>query len=228
MHFFRRLPLRRLRVLRPLRPRTRLLLLTLLLILALYLHFGWLPTVRELVIMEADNETSDLINEAVDAYVAQGQIRYDDLVTLERRADGGVSAARIDLAAVNQMKSTVLRELDERVPIRVRGRKGRRTRSRRRGSLLKKCMIPPPDSLCRRTKVYARDLPLDDPAGFPGFSIAHSGWKFHSFFGNPVGNGKEAPPVFLPGRPAEPTDFRNAAHRSGAGGFFGSIPFSAL
>ena len=120
MRFFRRLPLRRLQALRPLRPRTRLLLLTLLLILALYLHFGWMPTVRELVIMEADNETSDLINEAVDAYVAQGQIRYDDLVTLERRADGGVSAARIDLAAVNQMKSTVLRELDERVPIRVR------------------------------------------------------------------------------------------------------------
>ena len=120
MRFFRRLPLRRLQALRPLRPRTRLLLLTLLLILALYLHFGWMPTVRELVIMEADNETSDLINEAVDAYVAQGQIRYDDLVTLERRADGGVSAARIDLAAVNQMKSTVLRELDERVSVRVR------------------------------------------------------------------------------------------------------------
>ena len=88
--------------------------------LAVYLRFGWLPTVRELVIMEVDNETSDLINEAVDAYIARGQLRYEDLVTLERRADGGVAAARIDLAAVNQMKSVVLRELDERVPVRVR------------------------------------------------------------------------------------------------------------
>ncbi len=117
MRFFRRLLPRRLR---PLRPRTRFLLLVLVLGLALYLHFGWLPTVRALVSMEVDNETSDLINEAVDAYVAQGQIRYDDLVSLERRADGGVSAARVDLAAVNQMKSTVLRELDARVPARVR------------------------------------------------------------------------------------------------------------
>ena len=120
MRFFRRMLSRRPRRLRPLRPRTRFLLLALILGLALYLRLGWLPTVRELVAMEVDNETSDLINEAVDAYVARGQLRYDDLVTLERSADGGVAAARIDLAAVNQMKSTVLRELDARVPVRVR------------------------------------------------------------------------------------------------------------
>ena len=115
MRFFKRLPLRRLRS-----RRLWLLLVVTVMALALYLRFGWLPTVRELVIMEVDNETSDLINEAVDAYIARGQLRYDDLVTLERAADGGVAAARIDLAAVNQMKSVVLRELDERVPVRVR------------------------------------------------------------------------------------------------------------
>ena len=120
MRFFRRLLARRPRLRRPPRLRRRVLLLALLLGLVLYLRLGWLPAVRELVSMEVDNETSDLINEAVDAYVAQGQLRYDDLVTLERTADGGVSAARIDLAAVNQMKSTVLRELDERVSVRVR------------------------------------------------------------------------------------------------------------
>lgn len=106
----------------PLRPRTRLLLLALLLGLVLYLRFGWLPTVRELVTMEVDNETSNLINEAVDAYLDRGQIRYDDLVRLERAADGSVAAARIDLAAVNRMKSVILRELDERVPVRIRER----------------------------------------------------------------------------------------------------------
>ena len=105
---------------RPLRPRTRFLLLTLVLGLVLYLHFGWLPTVRELVTMELDNETSNLINEAVDAYLAEGQLCYEDLVTLERTADGGVAAARIDLGAVNRMKSVILRELDERIPARVR------------------------------------------------------------------------------------------------------------
>ena len=83
MRFFRRLPLRRLR----LTPRIRILLLALVLGLVVYLRFGWLPTVRELVIMEVDNETSNLINEAVDAYIAQGQLRYDDLVALERTAE---------------------------------------------------------------------------------------------------------------------------------------------
>lgn len=118
MRFFRRLRLRR--------PRNRrlaaLLLLTLLLALVLYLRLSWLPTVRELVCMELDDETSNLINEAVDAYLDEGQIRYDDLVRLERNADGGVAAARIDLAAVNRMKSAILRALDERVPVRVRER----------------------------------------------------------------------------------------------------------
>ena len=120
MRFFRRFPLRRLRPLRPLRPRTKLVLLALLLITALYLHFNWLPTVRSLVAMEVDNETSNLINDAVDAYLAGGGLCYEDLVTLERNASGGVAAARIDLAAVNRMKSTILRELDQRVPARIR------------------------------------------------------------------------------------------------------------
>ncbi len=112
---------------RPRRPpgkRTCLLLLALALGLVLYLRFGWLPTVRALVAMELDNETSNLINEAVDEYLAAGQLRYEDLVTLERAGDGSVAAARIDLAAVNAMKSVVLRALDERVPARVRERVG--------------------------------------------------------------------------------------------------------
>lgn len=116
MRFFRRLSRR----LRPLRARTKLLLVGLLLIFVLYLHVNWLPTVRALVVMAVDNETSNLINDAVDAYLAGGCLQYEDLVTLERSADGGVAAARIDLAAVNRMKSTILRELGERIPDRVR------------------------------------------------------------------------------------------------------------
>ena len=115
-----RLFLRRLRPRRPLRPRTLLLLLGLLLAAGLYLRFGWLPTVRELVSMELDNETSNLINDAVDAYLERGGLRYEDVVSLERGGDGAVAAARIVLGAVNGMKSVILRELSERLPDRVR------------------------------------------------------------------------------------------------------------
>ena len=114
MRFLRRLPLRRLRW-RVSRRGFLLLLVGMAMALALYLRFGWLPTVRVLVAMEVDNETSNLINEAVDAYLAQGQLRYEDLVSLERTADGGVSAARIDLGEVNRMKSVILRALGERL-----------------------------------------------------------------------------------------------------------------
>ena len=119
---FRRLRLR-LRLRRwPLRRRTRLLVLLIpaLLGLLLYLRLSWLPTVKALVCMEVDNETSNLINEAVDAWLAAEPLRYEDLVRLDRAADGSVSAVRIDLGAANRMKSAILRELDERVPVRVR------------------------------------------------------------------------------------------------------------
>ena len=113
---FRRVRLRtRLR-----RPRLWLLVLALILALVLYVRFGWLPTVHELVTMELENEVSNLINDAVDAYLEQGQLRYDDLVRLERTADGSVAAAQIDLGEVNRMKSVILRELGDRLPDRVR------------------------------------------------------------------------------------------------------------
>ena len=124
MRFFRRLRLRRIRFRRPSPRRLLLLLVVSALALALYLRCGWLPTVKVLVAMEVDNETSNLINEAVDAYLAQGQLRYEDLVTLERTADGGISAARIDLGEVNRMKSVILRALGERLPDQVRQRVG--------------------------------------------------------------------------------------------------------
>ena len=120
---FRRLGLRRVR-LRPLRPRTRrllaLLLPALLLALGLYLRFRWLPTVKALVVMELDNETSNLIDEAVEAYLARDPLRYDDLVGLEYNRNGTVAAARIDLVQADRMKSAILRELGERIPDRIR------------------------------------------------------------------------------------------------------------
>lgn len=119
---FRRLPLR-LR-LRPLRPRTRrvlwVLIPALLLALGLYLRFRWLPTVKALVVMEVDNETSGLINDAVDACLARDPLRYEDLVRLEFNRNGAVAAARVDLVQVDRMKSAILRELGERIPDRIR------------------------------------------------------------------------------------------------------------
>ncbi|MBQ1372312.1 MAG: hypothetical protein IIY70_05215 [Oscillospiraceae bacterium] len=104
---------------RPLRHHPRLLILVLLLGIVLYFRFNWLPMVQKLVSTQIDTEVSDLINEAVDAYLARGQLQYDDLIHLERTADGRISAARVDLAQVNQMKSVILRELGERLPDRV-------------------------------------------------------------------------------------------------------------
>ena len=122
-----RYPIRHLRLrrlwLRPLRPRSRrvlvLLIPVLLLALGLYFRFRWLPTVKTLVVMELDNETSNLIDEAVAAYLAQEPLQYDDLVRLEYNRSGAVAAARVDLVQADRMKSAILRELEERIPDRI-------------------------------------------------------------------------------------------------------------
>ena len=104
---------------RPGRVPLRWVLLALLLASVLYFRLSFLPLAQRLIRAEVDNEISNLINEAVDAWLAQDQLRYEDLVRLQRRADGSLAAAGFDLGRVNRMKSHILRELGERVPSRV-------------------------------------------------------------------------------------------------------------
>ena len=109
--FRRRFPLRPLR-----RRRRRLTALVLTAGLILLLRLSWLPTVMQLAAMQVENETSDLINEAVEAYLTQTDLNYTDLVTLERDESGAVAAVQINMPMANRMRAEILDCLMERIP----------------------------------------------------------------------------------------------------------------
>ena len=112
MRIFRR----RLTFRSPHRKRLRILLLIVLLLGILLLRLRWMPAIRQLALMQADNETSDLINEAAAACLEQSKLAYTDLVTLERDETGAVAAAQLNMPQANRMRAELLAQLSARIP----------------------------------------------------------------------------------------------------------------
>lgn len=98
------------------RGRWKLGLLLLLLGLVLLLNLNYLPTVRRLVRMQADNETSNRINEAVDAYLGKHPLRYAQLVRLEKDASGTITAMQLNMDEANRLRAWLLEEIDRVIP----------------------------------------------------------------------------------------------------------------
>ena len=100
------------------RLRMRLLLSGLILLLALVLlmNLRWFPTLRRLVRMQAENETSNRINEAMSAYLDAHALTYEDLVRLETDATGAVTAMQLNMEAANRLRAWLLAELDKQIP----------------------------------------------------------------------------------------------------------------
>lgn len=82
----------------------------------LVIKLRYLPTARRMIAMRIDTQTSNLINDAVEAQIESGQIGYDRLIRLEKDADGAVTALTTDMAEANRLKAGILRELGARIP----------------------------------------------------------------------------------------------------------------
>lgn len=94
-----------------------LLLLTASLVaLGLTVKLRYLPTARRLIAVRLDTQTSNVINEAVDALLDSGQLGYDRLIHLEKDARGDITALTADMAEANRLKAGLLRELGARIP----------------------------------------------------------------------------------------------------------------
>lgn len=68
----------------------------------------YLPAVSALAVTQVDNTTSTLINDAIDRQISQGNVRYEDLVTLEKNMDGQITALKTNMAEVNRLKTETL------------------------------------------------------------------------------------------------------------------------
>lgn len=71
------------------------------------------PLSEELALARISDVASNVINQAVSRQIEAGNVRYDDLVTLERDGDGRITALTTNMQEMNRLKTRLLTILDD-------------------------------------------------------------------------------------------------------------------
>ena len=61
------------------------------------------------------NSTSDLINEAIDGQIENGNIQYDRIVYFEKDLDGRITALKTNMSEVNRLKTEILNRINDEI-----------------------------------------------------------------------------------------------------------------
>ena len=69
------------------------------------------PVMREMAVAEANNAVLAVINNALSEKLAAGEIKYGDMVTLDKDESGSVCAIITNMARVNLLKSEITSEI---------------------------------------------------------------------------------------------------------------------
>lgn len=66
------------------------------------------PLMEELVVTQAENTMSTLVNEIVNTQIASGSIDYDRMVFFEKDINGNITALKTNMTEVNRLKTEIL------------------------------------------------------------------------------------------------------------------------
>lgn len=69
----------------------------------------------ELAQTQVVNVTSDLINDAIDRQMENGNIQYDRIVYFEKDLDGKITALKTNMSEVNRLKTDVLNLINDEI-----------------------------------------------------------------------------------------------------------------
>lgn len=83
--------------------------------LTLFFRTQLAPMAEELITTQVDNQASDAINIAIGEQIAEGDIDYTRMVTIEKDAQGNVTAVRTNIAEINRLKTAVLQRVDSKL-----------------------------------------------------------------------------------------------------------------
>lgn len=89
-----------------------LLLLVLLFLLGTLLRTQINPLTEELAVAKINDYASNVINEAVNTQITQGNVQYDDLVQLQTDSSGNITALTTNMQEMNRLKTQLLKILD--------------------------------------------------------------------------------------------------------------------
>lgn len=77
-------------------------------LLIIWIYAAAKPMIRELAKASVENKGQNVINEAVERQLANGEIDYDRIVSLEKDVSGKITALRTNIAEVNRLKTQTL------------------------------------------------------------------------------------------------------------------------
>ena len=93
-----------------------IIILLVLCILALALfRYRYTGPIRALAQTQVTNTTSDLINDAIDKQIEQGNIQYDRMVYFEKDLDGRITALKTNMSEVNRLKTAILNIINDEI-----------------------------------------------------------------------------------------------------------------
>ena len=73
------------------------------------------PLMKQLVVTQAENTMSTLVNEIVNEQIAEGTIDYDRMVFFEKDINGGITALKTNMSEVNRLKTEILSAMNLRI-----------------------------------------------------------------------------------------------------------------
>ena len=93
----------------------RLLIVMVLLctMMLIFFRIRYHESIRSLAHTMVRNTTSDLINDAVDRQIEEGNIQYDRLVYFEKDLDGRITALKTNMIEVNRLKTAILNRIND-------------------------------------------------------------------------------------------------------------------
>ncbi|MBQ9167998.1 MAG: sporulation protein YunB [Oscillospiraceae bacterium] len=92
-----------------------IILLTLVLVLLLVFRGRYHDTIRNLAETQVKNSTSDLINDAIDKQIEDGNIQYDRIVYFEKDLNGRITALKTNMSEVNRLKTDILNIINDQI-----------------------------------------------------------------------------------------------------------------
>lgn len=83
--------------------------------LLLYFRFKYDMAIAGLAETQVRNATSDLINDAIDRQIEDGNIQYDRIVYFEKDLDGKITALKTNMSEINRLKTNILNIINDEI-----------------------------------------------------------------------------------------------------------------
>lgn len=92
-----------------------ILLFTLAVVVLIVFRVRYHEAIQNLAQTQVINSTSDLINDAIDQQIDNGNIQYDRIVYFEKDLDGRITALKTNMTEVNRLKTSILNLINDEI-----------------------------------------------------------------------------------------------------------------